>query len=748
MSDEPRTPICTNDVELDAKLFATHRALFDTWLPLDKLDLPAGLRADISTIADSVCKAMFAGLCASPQVALLKGMTDCTLLPFYQEIKDSEHAAVVDFRTHGFGGMKPEYMQALFSWMFEGSGSPESARVAMTLREIYLSNIWDAPLALPLTEIGDSPVFVSNPGIWAKRNAPVIPPSWLAYDAKTNVISSTNGDIDYLVIGSGPGGAMTAHELHRAGKKVVLIEKGNYIVWGSMDTMSCADLMFARNQFSTSDNGIVIRSGEAVGGGSTVNIDLAFSPLESTILTRIQSWANQGWIDPATYTPERLSAAYQYVRTALETREVEEAELNQDNLVLWRGSRAFGITPSLYHLNRFSTGESPSPVTQKRDAARQLLLGPIQEASNPLSLIPNADVEEVLFEEEGEDFRAIGVRFATTPPWIDHGNALVDPCGLNIATGTSVTIHAKNVIVAAGTIGSTRLLLRTARKVPQVNNPRIGTGLILHPSVPLMGVFGDQINLLQGLDSATFVDTFGVSPGFIFETMSGLPAYGALLIPGNGKRVYEVLTKFNQCAGFGVMLVDTPSESNRIRLDESGNVVIDYTLSAEDKKRFRIGVALAARIMFLAGAKEVIVPTNENWKQASDFNPMMPPVMTKIEEADDLEKYLDFTPNRTLLTSAHLQATNKMGPNAENSVVSTDQKVWNMITKKEVPNLYVMDGSIFPTSVGANPMQSIYTFARIFAEKLNGPSGKSIPVPYQIRADDRSRRLTFTPDRL
>jgi choline dehydrogenase-like flavoprotein len=31
--------------------------------------------------------------------------------------------------------------------------------------------------------------------------------------------------------------------------------------------------------------------------------------------------------------------------------------------------------------------------------------------------------------------------------------------------------------------------------------------------------------------------------------------------------------------------------------------------------------------------------------------------------------------------------------------------------------LYVVDGSVFPTSIGANPMQSIYTFAKIFADR-------------------------------
>src|SRR5215510_6912226 len=187
---------------------------------------------------------------------------------------------------------------------------------------------------------------------------------------------------------------------------------------------------------------------------------------------------------------------------------------------------------------------------------------------------------------------------------------MVDPCRLGIAPGTVVTIEAENVVLSAGTIGTTRILLRTAQGEPAVANPRIGKGLILHPSLPLIGQFDREINLLEGLDSATFVDAFGVVPGFIFETMSGLPAYGALLIPGDGRQVYENLVQFNRSAGFGVMLVDTPSDDNRITLDAQGNPVLTYALSESDKRRFRTGVAVAVRMMFLAGARKVIVPSN------------------------------------------------------------------------------------------------------------------------------------------
>jgi choline dehydrogenase-like flavoprotein len=199
--------------------------------------------------------------------------------------------------------------------------------------------------------------------------------------------------------------------------------------------------------------------------------------------------------------------------------------------------------------------------------------------------------------------------------------------------------------------------------------------------------------------------------------MAGLPAYGAVLIPGSGKQIYEQLSQFNCSAGFGVMLVDTPSDTNCVTLDGQGEVLIQYALSESDRTRFRTGVALGIRMMFLAGARQVIIPTNENVLGLDDFDPMRGVYLTQIEQADLVERNLQFLPNRTVLTSAHLQATNKIGPSHETAVISTRQRLWN-VRGEEVPNVYVMDSSIFPTSVGANPMQSIYTFARIFSERL------------------------------
>ncbi len=707
---------------VDPNIAKTHEALFDTWFPLNDLPINAAIKPDIASIARTVSAGMFQAFSQSGVTALLAGMTYPTALPFYTCLKESANPAVRSFLASagGYGGMPVDRRVPLFSFFFEATCGPETARLAMQLREVYLSGIWDLPLAVPLTGIQSPTVFMEDTPIYAKLHAPAIPPSRLRYDPAAKRIVHRDGPIDCLVIGSGPGGATVAHECWRAGKRTVLIEKGPFVVWGSMDTRSYPRLMFEGNRAATSDNGIVIRSGETMGGGTTVNIDLAFSPLEATVQARIDEWRKSGLIDSEYYTPERIAAAYQWVRETIRTRELSQSELNRDNLVLWNGAQAFGVDPSLYHLNRFPERESPSPVDDKRDAARQLIVPAMTDTAHPLSVIPDATVDEILFvtAPDGRSVRATGVALTVTEPWTDHGNTVVDPCQLSIPPGTAVTIDADSIVLAAGTIGTTRILLNTAKHVPAVDNLRIGKGLILHPSVPLIGQFDCDINLLEGLDSATFVAAFGVVPGFIFETMSGLPAYGALLIPGDGRQVYDNIVEFNRSAGFGVMLVDTPSESNCVTLDAQGNPVLTYALSDSDKQRFRTGVAVAVRMMFLAGAKMVIVPSNENFLRQSDFDPMRGVYLTSIEQADALEKNLEFLPNRTLLTSAHLQATNKIGPTPDVAVVSTRQRVWNVLTREEVPNLYVMDSSMFPTSVGANPMQSLYTFARIFAERF------------------------------
>ena len=160
-----------------------------------------------------------------------------------------------------------------------------------------------------------------------------------------------------------------AHEPQEAGKRVVLIEQGPFVVWGSMDTMSYPKLMFQDDLATTSNDAILVRSGQAVGGGTTVNIDLAFSPLEATNQARIANWIEQGLIDGEFYTQERIAAAYQWVRNAIGTPEVTQTN-STATTALWAGGGRLRGRPVPLSPQPLPAGPLPSPVTHKRDAAR------------------------------------------------------------------------------------------------------------------------------------------------------------------------------------------------------------------------------------------------------------------------------------------------------------------------------------------------------------------------------------------
>jgi len=223
--------------------------------------------------------------------------------------------------------------------------------------------------------------------------------------------------------------------------------------------------------------------------------------------------------------------------------------------------------------------------------------------------------------------------------------------------------------------------------------------------------------MLQGLDSGVYVDQ-AIKYDFLLEAMTGLPAYGSILIPGNGVDVYNTIANYNNCAGFGVALIDASSLDNRVELEVDGeNLAMTYNLTEADRTNFRYGAATAVRAMFAAGATQVHIPSCENIFDSPRFDPMHGAPLTSVAQAELVAQNLQFTPNRTIVTAAHLQSANKMGPFATGAVVSPNHRVWT-VGGVEVPNLYAMDSSVFPTSAGANPMQTIYTFAQILVQRL------------------------------
>lgn len=688
-TDAPSDPV-------DIAFHAVHDALFASFLPVDELPNDAKTTALLTAARDGIWRE--AG--SSPGLRQL-------LLPL-ENLDAFRGACGLDSVLAGRGGVsfaaltKPQQQQVLF--LLQSCGQNEPRRLAATLRNFYIVKGYGA-IQEPLTGVKLN-LFASPE--YLKAHMPRLAPTRLSYDAgKKELVEKDGHAIDVLIVGSGPAGSVLAHELRQKGRRVVLLERGSFVIPGSMETRLIDDLIDTR---TSADGTIRIRNGMGVGGGSQVNVDLCFAPTTDAIRTKIESWRKAGFIGADEFTQAELGREYDWVKRAIGTRTLTEGEINLNNRALWDGARLSDLHPKLYSLNTYAPGQSPSPVTDKRSAEGQLLIEALEDTANPLGMVPDADVRRVLFEGDGEGRRAVGVEVKMRAAIAEDG-VIADPNGLKLKAGETFTVRAKTVILAAGALGSPTVLLRSG-----IGNDRIGRGMVLHPSMPIMGRFDHAIDALAGTEASVYVDDRLTDRGYALESMADQPLYAALMSPGPAMHSFEMIQSFRNLAGFGVMLVDTPQANNRLVLDESGSPQIEYVLSEADKKRFAEGVAEAVRVMFKAGAKEVYLPTTEELLRdggRASVPGLQPQVLTSAAQAALVEKNLKFVANRTMVTSAHMQATDKMGADARTSVVGQDFHVWG--TK----DLFVVDGSVFPTSVGANPMQSIYTVAKIFADRWN-----------------------------
>ena len=168
---------------------------------------------------------------------------------------------------------------------------------------------------------------------------------------------------------------------------------------------------------------------------------------------------------------------------------------------------------------------------------------------------------------------------------------------------------------------------------------------------------------------------------------------------------------------FGVMLLDSVDADNRVTWQpgEAGNEAGDeaaggrarirYRLPASDRSRLAFAAEEAVRVMFAAGAREVLLPSEE------PLGPLETPRFRTPDEAAFCRE-LAFAPETTVLGSSHAQGTLKMGDDPARAVVNA------RCESHHARNLVVCDSSSFPTSCGVNPMLSVMTLARYQARRI------------------------------
>jgi len=477
---------------------------------------------------------------------------------------------------------------------------------------------------------------------------------------------------DVCVIGSGAGGATAAAVLATAGHEVIVLEAGGYFDDADFggDALRGFERLYAEaGNAATWDQSVHLLAGACLGGGTVVNFCTSFRTSDDVRA----EWASAGvpWFASEEYT-RSLDAVCARLSVNLEHNRVSAREQ-----ILQRGLQSLGWHCAAMPRNVIGCEQGRicgycgfGCAIGAKQSAVKTWLADAQEAG-----------ARFFVETRGERVR------------IEVGSAV----GVEARTrhGQRVSVRCKAVVIACGAIHTPALLLRSG-----LRDEHIGRHLHLHPVSNVSGIFPEEIRPWEGTMQAVYSDQFRFlsgNYGVKYETAALHPAIHASVLPWRDPQHYRLLlSKLPQTVGVGTLLRDR--DGGRVTLDREGHAVSHYSLSDFDRKHLRLGFIGAARILEAAGA-ELIFSPHAKW---CAYEPGRRGSLESFAQAMDSAGW---GAGQLALFSFHIMGSARMGGTPETSATNPEGQAW------EVRNLYVMDGSSFPSASGVNPMISIEAIA-------------------------------------
>jgi choline dehydrogenase-like flavoprotein len=492
---------------------------------------------------------------------------------------------------------------------------------------------------------------------------------------------------DVAVIGSGAGGGVTAELLSRAGLNVLIVEEGPLRSSSDFDqheAVAYPSLYQESAARKTQDKAITILQGRCVGGSTTVNWTSSFRTPPSTLAY----WRGHHGL---TFDRDALTPYFEQAERRLNIGPWLTPP-NENNDLLRRGAARLGIPTEAIPRNVKGCWNLGSCGMGCPTNAKQSML---------VTTIPTAldHGATLLVETRAQRFEFANGRVQSLVC------VPVQPNGAT-AAGSETTITARHFVLAGGGINSPALLLRSQAPDP---HGHLGRRTFLHPVVLSSAVMPQKVEGWQGAPQSVYTDHFlGTQPidgpiGFKIEVPPVHPVIFAATAIGFGSQQAQLLRSFPNTHVLIALLRDgfhPEAPGGTISLRADGSPAIDYPLNEFVLEGCRRALLTMAELQFAAGAKQV-VPIHElaqpftSWSQARAAIGALPmkPMLTKV-------------------VSAHVMGGCAMDARDTGGVVRPDGVHW------QLENLSVHDGSVFPTSIGANPQLSIYGLVNRLAQAL------------------------------
>ncbi len=488
-------------------------------------------------------------------------------------------------------------------------------------------------------------------------------------------------ECDVVIVGSGAGGAVAAATLAEAGLDVIVIEAGE-----SFNRNSYPDEPLDAIARLYRDGGLTIAEGRppipvpvarTVGGTTVVNSGTCFRAPDPVL----EDWSERFGIGWATDLGQEFSAAEQF----LHVTPVDPERMGRNGQLAMEGAAAVGASGGPIARNAGNCVQCSScPFGCEIDAKRGMHVSYLPRAvAAGARLRTGVEAQRVLVD----DGRAVGVSCLTAPMFPNPG---LPGKGTAEARSRPYTVRARRAtIVAGGALGTPELLLRSG-----LGGRQVGHNLHIHPACWVGARYAEEVRGWDGIMQSYYVDQWEPQRLLLEATFTPL-AFGGAWLPGAGRDHQRSILDFGHVASIGVHLSDT--SSGRIDLTNNGSLRARYMLTRDDADRLTFGIARAAEIHFAAGATEVY------------------PNIARVGKLTQ-EKLAAFESTRFKPSELRLEAFHPMGTariaSAGDGVCASDGSVHG------ANNLYVADASLFPTSVGVNPMMTVIAFAARIAAEL------------------------------
>ena len=507
---------------------------------------------------------------------------------------------------------------------------------------------------------------------------------------------------DVLVIGTGAGGGITAELLARAGLRVIMLEEGPLKTssdFNQLESEAYPTLYQESAARKTNDKAINILQGRCVGGSTTVNWTSSFRTPSETLAF----WRDRFGL--ADLTDDALSPYFQQAERRLNVS-TWLTPPNENNELLRRGAAQLGIPAAAILRNVKGCWNLGScGMGCPTNAKQSMLLTTVPTALGlGATLVVNTRATRLNIQN--------GRVTSVSAEYVDKKSA---PSQESIAK-SAIEIKFGHVVVAGGAINSPALLLRSQAPDP---HDRLGIRTFLHPVVMSSALMAQRVEGWAGAPQTIYSDHFlGTQAidgpmGYKLEAPPIHPVIFASSIPGFGEVQSGMLKTFAHQHILLALLRDgfaPASAGGQVSLRSDGSPSLAYPLNDFVMDGARRALLSMAEIQFAGGAKEVL-PVHEqaqpytSWAQAKAAITQMPMV-----------------PLQTRVVSAHVMGGCGMAASPELGVVRPDGVHW------QIANLSVHDGSLFPTSIGANPQLSIYGLVNRLTQDLVGRLGGKAEV--------------------